>query len=176
MTTHSFAAPPHRLFRIASAASLPFALTTALAPDAAVAAQSESARNCTITIRGVTVDPPIGVKPGSGVFHSTRQGVVDCGNLKGTALVDGRFGIEKPASCATGGDGWGVLRVRLGKENFGDTFTAKFGPNARAADTGNTRGERVDSSFVFLGTKGDCVTSPVSVGTLTMRATIGPAR
>ncbi|MGQ0465977.1 MAG: hypothetical protein ACT4QG_11715 [Sporichthyaceae bacterium] len=143
------------------------------APLASAADSAESAdRTCTIVIPRLSVDPPLGLKAvEQGTFHSIRKGTVECGSLKGTAQLDGRYGTSKPADCVKGGDGWGVLRVTLGKETIADTFTATFGANTEGQDVGNTKGERIDTKFVFLGTKGSCVDG-IREGRITMQAKI----
>ena len=52
---------------------------------------------------------------------------------------------------------------------------ATFGPNAKKKDVGHLEGERIDSSFVFLDTKGTCATG-IPEGLLRIQATIAPAK
>ena len=164
-----------RSLAIAAVALLPLTLVATVSISSAGAAGQDTS-SCTITFPAVSVNPPLGLKGTSdGAFHSIRPGKVDCGGSKGTAEIDGRYGVAKPADCATGGDGWGVMRIKLGKETFGDTFTVRFGANVEGQDAGHTKGERVDTKYVFLGTEGDCVTGPIKVGSLTMNAKIRPA-
>lgn len=159
---------------VAALATLPLALVTVPAVGAP-AADLAKTRNCTITFPRTSVEPPLSLEGArDGSYHSVGRGTVVCGSEKGTATLDGRYGTPKKANCATGGDGWGVLRITIGTESFGDTFTVRFGPND-GQDIGNTKGERIDTKFVFLGTKGNCVTSPISEGRLTLQATIRAA-
>lgn len=146
----------------------------ALALSAAVVPHAEAAGalECNITIPGITVDPGLSTEPNSGVFHThTEKGTIDCGDGgQGTIGLDGRYGTADPDSCQGGGEGWGVFSITLNGEQFKDTASFKFGTNTDGTDTGQIDGERLSGTYTFTGDEGNCVTSPITVGTVKMVA------
>ena len=62
---------------------------------------------CKGVLKDIVVSPGLSTEPNSGVYHSSQKtGTIECGDLKGTFGIDGRYGTADPDSCQSGGEGW----------------------------------------------------------------------
>ncbi len=136
-------------------------------------AEAQQGTHCTAEFV-IGLDPGFGSEPTSGVFHSGGEtGTITCdGGGKGTAGVDGRYGTKDPDSCSTGGEGWGVQSFTIGSDNIKNTITIEFGGLSGGLVNGKFEGERFSGTFTFTPTKGDCVTGPVTEGTVKLDGTM----
>jgi len=112
-----------------------------------------------------TLTPGIGSEPASGVFHSEGEGgTLTCGGRSGTIGEDGRYGTERPVTCSSGGQGWGVHTIVVDGTTIRNTFTFEFGGISGGLVSGKFAGERYSGTFTFTPSDGDCVSSPVTKG------------
>jgi hypothetical protein len=127
-----------------------------------------------------TVEVIIGVSPGlsqeasSGPYHTDGEtGRMRCADGRsGTYGTDGRYGTEQPATCSSGGEGWGVNSYTLDGANVRDTYTIVFPGMSQGTLQGSFDGERFSGTWTFSPTEGDCVTKPMSRGTLKIDGTL----
>ncbi len=127
-------------------------------------AGAEQEMSCTAEY-SVTLSPGLGPEPVSdGVFHSAGEtGTIDCGSGgTGTIGIDGRYATGGPATCTSGGEGWGVFSYTLGGKTIKDTFTSDFGGISGGYLSGKFVGERFSGTYTLTPTEGDCVTAPVT--------------
>lgn len=130
-------------------------------------AEAQQGDHCTATF-DITLSPGIGSDPSSGVFHSDGEsGTMSCdGGGEGTAGVDGRYGTKDGDSCSTGGEGVVVQSFTLDQDNIKNSATFEFGGLKGGLVNGTFDGDRFSGTFTFTPTKGDCVSGPITEGTV----------
>ena len=137
------------------------------AATAATTAAAPADTKCTVEVL-VGVSPGLSQEPSSGRYHTGGEtGTMHCADGRsGTYGTDGRYGTEKAATCSSGGEGWGVQSYTLDGANVRDTYTIVFPGMSQGTVQGTFDGERFSGTWTFSPTEGDCVTKPMSKGTL----------
>lgn len=126
--------------------------------------------------------PGISETPSAGTANG-REGVQECnGPVLGEQPTgeighdfDGRYGTDGPDTCSGGGEGWGVANhyvpTKNGTKTFRNIFTYKFGGVSGGIVSGTFEGDYFSGTFSIRPLEGDCVTSPVTKGDLTVKGT-----
>jgi len=142
-----------------------FAFVLVMASVGAVpAAAQQHGTRCTADYIA-NLSPGLGSEPTSGVFHSDGEsGAIDCQGRRGTLGGDGRYGTKDPATCTSGGEGWGVISFTIDGKTIKNAFTMEFGGISGGLITGRFKGDRMSGTFTFTPVEGDCVTKPASSG------------
>ena len=111
----------------------------------------------------VNLSPGLGSEPKSGVFHSDGEsGAIDCHGRRGTFGGDDRYGTKDPATCTSGGEGWGVNSFTIDGKTIKNVFTMEFGGISNGLSSGRFEGDRLSGTFNFAPVEGDCVTKPAT--------------
>lgn len=139
----------------------------ASAGGATVAAGQQSGTRCTAEFT-ITATPGISETPSSGPYHSKGEdGKMNCADGRtGTYGTDGRYGTKDPVTCSSGGEGWGVGSYTIAGVNTKDTYTVTFAGLSSGKLQGKFSGERFSGNFVYTPIEGDCVTKPMTKGTV----------
>ncbi|MGQ0466076.1 MAG: hypothetical protein ACT4QG_12215 [Sporichthyaceae bacterium] len=150
------------------------ALAESSVPDTATAVTS-----CTISALEVAFRPGLGLKPSRGSFFG-KGGKVACdGPVLGRKVTGpglytsaGRIGTTDPDSCTSGGEGWGVLTIVFptdrGKFTVRNPISFTYGAlTKKGLLKGEFEGDFFDGVFNVFPKKGDCVTAPLTVSTVT---------
>lgn len=108
---------------------------------------------------------PFGTQPVShGTAHSGGEsGTINCGSgSTGTIGFDGRYGTKEPATCTSGGEGWGVFSYTFGGKTVKDTLTFDFGKISGGVVSGTFKGERYSGTLTSTPIEGNCASEPVT--------------
>ena len=143
------------------------------AASAATTAAEPAGTKCTVEVN-LTASPGLSQEAGSGTYHTGGEtGKMQCADGRsGTYGNDGRYGTGKPSTCSSGGDGWGVASFTLNGANVRDTYTIVFPGMNKGTLQGTFDGERYSGTWTFTPTEGDCVTKPMTKGTLKVDGTL----
>ncbi len=143
------------------------------AATAPATAAEQASTKCTVEVV-LVASPGLSQEPGSGAYHTGGEtGKMSCADGRsGTYGTDGRYGTNKAATCSSGGEGWGVNSFTLDGTNVRDTYTIVFPGMSQGTLQGTFDGERISGSWTFTPTEGDCVTKPMSKGTLKIEGTL----
>jgi hypothetical protein len=160
----------------------PTLVALALAGTPAIARASSTATNCQAQT-SFRAAPGLGLIKGTRGRVSLHDGSFNCdGPVQGrqptgpgTFSGSSHYGIERPASCATGGDGKGVMHLVLptkqGTLRLDSPFTYTFSAVGRSGlGSGKFQGDYF--SGAFTATEGNCVTSPGTAGNVTFKGTM----
>lgn len=160
-----------------AAATVP-ALPGVAAPGAPQAAAA--ATKCRTTYE-IGLTPGLSTQGAPGTSFADDVPVTCNGKVFGTAVSGpGRMvsiAHLSPASTCLGGAGWGALYLRFptakGPDKVVvDPITYSFGGLEKGLITGTFAGDRFDGTFTVIPVKGDCVTSPLTRGRLTLTGTL----
>jgi len=152
------------------------ALVSVFIGSAAVAPSSAAepaSTKCTVEVTLVAT-PGLSQQAGSGTYHTGGEtGKMSCADGRnGTYGNDGRYGTKNAATCSSGGEGWGVASYTLGGATVKDTYTIVFPGMSQGTLQGTFDGEHYSGSWKFTPTGGDCVTKPMTKGTLRIDGTL----
>ncbi len=160
-----------RTFAAAAASALLFAVP----PLATLPAGAAPGTHCTAEVV-LTLAPGLSEQPGPGTFHSDGEnGTISCDDgTTGTFGGDGRYGEQKPVTCSSGGDAWGVQSITVNEKTIKNTVTIDFGGISSGFLSGTFDGERYSGTFTYTPTEGDCFTQPNTKGTVRLDGTLTP--
>lgn len=153
-------------------------------PAPALAAPAETTTRCKGDAE-LSLQPGIGLQPGTSSFYSRPNGRVTCdGPVMGKRVTGpgvytsvGRMGTVDPDSCVTGGEGFFGVRwvfpTDSGELEFRSAGTFTYGAvKDKGPLTGTLTGDYVSGTFTLLPVKGDCVSSPVTLSRVLVDATL----
>lgn len=122
--------------------------------------------------------PGVGLAGSSGRI-SAPDGTVRCdGPVQGRTLTGpgtfdagGRYGVSRPADCLSGGDGDATQTYTFPTETgplvVKNVITYTFAPlTADGPLSGRYEGDHADGTLMLLPTEGNCVTGPVTSGSV----------
>lgn len=127
--------------------------------------------------------PGLGLAGSSGRI-SARDGTVRCdGPVQGRTLTGsgafdagGRYGVSRPADCLSGGDGDATQTYTFPTDTgplvIENVITYTFAPlTADGPLSGRYEGDHADGTLMLLPTEGNCVTEPVTSGSVRFTVT-----
>ena len=146
---------------------------TGLAAPAPATAAEPAGTTCTVEV-ALVASPGLSQEASSGPYHTGGEtGTMKCADGRsGTYGTDGRYGTGNAATCSSGGQGWGVSSITLDGTNLKDTYTVVFPGMSQGTLQGTVDGERYSGTWTLTPTEGDCVTKPLSKGTLKIEGTL----